>query len=836
MKVDILVAVGEKGGVENVINMTIPFLREMGWDVRVVQLVWEGITWTVEGIPFYPLIKGKDGHTLAELREAYTQFVKKTEVPDLILATAWPSMCYVAKKTIDELHALQTKVVSWLHAPVKRYIDAGFGGYEHLKMADAHLAISQEIYEDLHQHFSGTPIRKIYNPVDFEWCIRARDKAVPKGKRRLYFIGRVSEEKRLDVIIQGVAVTNGEWELHIIGDDGNKHGTDMKGLAKAIGMEQQVYWYGWQKNPWEMVEGADAVVLASEYEGFPLTAIEAQANGIPVLSTPVSGIKELIQDGVNGYIYPFGDWEKLGLTLCRIADRAPISPEICKKRVESFEKPHAVEDFYNQIIDITEEWKRIEEGQAVLSEEERENQINQILNDRKEWLDKVFHLITSGNLDMAKELFYKVLIPDGYEIERYWLEDASAILDVMFKIYDAEKATHSITLLHRLKSVDKMKEMYYEFRYLIRRFEYDFPTELKEELLPFVARYHISGYGIVEMVKACVTSKEKVLNEIAVFMMNRKRYPCVLPLLTYATDINPYHLETLYNMTYFLYLCGEKETALEYGNILKDEMEDAARLYEIMVNGAELPSYETLHQMSWRELSGPRDIEVPETIEKICFITCVNNERQYKECCYYIDNLVVPEGYEIEKKAIWGASSMTSGYQQAMTETDAKYKVYLHQDTYCRNRYFLYEALEVFQKDADIGLIGVAGCVTMPKSGVWWDAESEIIYSLYQDSIAYYGCQLQEPLKDAYREVEALDGVFLMTSKDVAWRDDLFDGWHHYDVSQTREFLRAGYKAVMARQEDIWVLHCEKCQMYVGNDYEEARQKYVKEYIEETVE
>ena len=836
MKVDILVAVGEKGGVENVVNMTIPYLQKKGWDVRVVQLVWEGVTWTEEGIPFYPLIKGIHGHTLAEFREEYTKFMRKTQVPDLILATAWPSMCYVAKKSVDELHALQTKVISWLHAPVKRYIDAGYGGYEHLRMADAHLAISQEIYEDLNQHFPDVPVRKIYNPVDFDRCVQVKEKTASKEKRRLYYIGRVSEEKRLDVIIQGVAVTDGEWELHIIGDDGNKYGTEMKGFAKAIGMEQYIHWYGWQSNPWKLVEGADAVVLASEYEGFPLAAIEAQANGIPVVSTPVSGIKELIQNGVNGYIFPFSDWEKLGLTLYQIADQEPISLEVCKKSVEVYEKGQAIHDFHDKIMDITEEWKRVAEETVALSEEERDEQIRKMLNDRKEWLDKVFGLISAGRMEMAKELFYKVLIPDGYEIKRYWLEDASAILDVMFKIYDAEKGALNVTCLHRLKSLDKMKEMYYEFRYLIRRFEYDFPMELKEELLPFIARHHISGHGIVEMVKSCVTSQQKVLNEIAVFLMEKKRYQCVLPLLTYATDINPYHKETLYNMTYFLYACGEKDTALEYGNILKDEIEDAVGLYEIMARGEQLPPYETLHRMQWNEVSGPRDIAVPKETEKICFITCVNNERQYKECCHYIDNLVVPEGYEIEKKSLWGASSMTSGYQQMMEESDAKYKVYLHQDTYCRNRYFLYEALEVFQQDEKIGLIGVAGCTKMPDSGVWWDSQEDIIYSLYQDSIADYGCQLQESLQDAYLEVEALDGVFLMTSKDVDWRADLFEGWHHYDVSQTKEFLLAGYKAVIARQEDIWVLHCEKCQMYVGNDYEEARQKYVKEYIEENVE
>ncbi len=831
MKVDILVPVGEKGGVENVINDTVPYLQEQGISVRIVQLVWEEVPWVLSGIPFYPLIKGKDGHCLAEFIQVYKDFLLENGVPDCILATSWPSMCYVAKRVIGELHLLRTMVISWLHAPVKRYVDAGFGGYEHLKMADAHFAISEDIREDLLSHFADTPISKIYNPVDFARCMKAKSSLATKEKHKLYFVGRVSEEKRLDVILQGIAVTNGEWELHIIGDDDNKHGTNMKELARKLGIQQDVHWYGWHNSPWEMVDGADAVVLASEYEGFPLTAIEAQANGIPVVSTPVSGIKELIQDGVNGYIFPFGNWKMLGQVLCRIADNSFISSEICKSKVEVFEKEAAIRDFHEKLMNLYEEWHCAAEQEEILSEEERTRQIEQIKQDRTEWMDKVFAHLHSARFEVGKELFYKVLIPDGNEVNQYWLDDTSAILDVMFKIYDAEKEHLKITILHRLKSVDYMKQLYYELRYLVRRFEYDLPMEQKEELLPFVARHHISGYAIVEFVKNCVTDKEKVLNEIAVFMIGRKRYQCVLPLLTYATDINPYHMETLYNLSYFLYLCDEKETALQYGAILKDEMPDAARLYDIMAEGTELPPYEELHQMQWRSVAGPRDIRIPEQTQKISFITCVNDERQYQECCYYIDNLVVPEGYEIEKIAVRGAEGMTSGYQQAMSESDAKYKVYLHQSAYCRNRYFLYEALEVFEQDTDVGIIGVAGAVSMPESGVWWNSEEEIIYSLYQDSIAYYGCQQEKPLEETYKEMEALDGVFLMTSRDVDWRQDIFDGWHLYDASQTKEFLRAGYKAVIARQEDIWVLHCEKCQMYLGHDYEEARQRYVKEYL-----
>lgn len=43
MTIDILIAVAQKGGVENVINMTSSYLQKNGWKVRVVQLVWEGV-------------------------------------------------------------------------------------------------------------------------------------------------------------------------------------------------------------------------------------------------------------------------------------------------------------------------------------------------------------------------------------------------------------------------------------------------------------------------------------------------------------------------------------------------------------------------------------------------------------------------------------------------------------------------------------------------------------------------------------------------------------------------------------------------------------------------
>ena len=66
--------------------------------------------------------------------------------------------------------------------------------------------------------------------------------------------------------------------------------------------------------------------------------------------------------------------------------------------------------------------------------------------------------------------------------------------------------------------------------------------------------------------------------------------------------------------------------------------------------------------------------------KKICFIACVNDIDFFNECLLYIDRLYVPDGFEIDVLSIEEAKSMTSGYNEGMNASDAKYKIYLHQD------------------------------------------------------------------------------------------------------------------------------------------------------------
>ena len=94
---------------------------------------------------------------------------------------------------------------------------------------------------------------------------------------------------------------------------------------------------------------------------------------------------------------------------------------------------------------------------------------------------------------------------------------------------------------------------------------------------------------------------------------------------------------------------------------------------------------------------------------KICFIICTNDGQQLEECLMYLSLLHVPEGYSTDVVTVTGAASMASGYNGAMRSSDAKYKIYLHQDTFIVETFFLDYLLRLFRKSSRIGMVGIVG-------------------------------------------------------------------------------------------------------------------------------
>jgi rhamnosyl/mannosyltransferase len=127
------------------------------------------------------------------------------------------------------------------------------------------------------------------------------DKLKTKQKEsfRLLYVGRLTIEKNVSMIIEAVGKTKAPIQLDIVGDGPLLH--ELKRQTQQV-KNQKIIFYG-KKTADELVkfyQVADALVLASDYEGQPTVIMEAMASGTPVVGTDVIGIRDTI--GSNGIL------------------------------------------------------------------------------------------------------------------------------------------------------------------------------------------------------------------------------------------------------------------------------------------------------------------------------------------------------------------------------------------------------------------------------------------------------------------------------------------------------------------------------------------------------
>lgn len=208
---------------------------------------------------------------------------------------------------------------------------------------------------------------------------------------------------------------------------------------------------------------------------------------------------------------------------------------------------------------------------------------------------------------------------------------------------------------------------------------------------------------------------------------------------------------------------------------------------------------------------------------KICFIMCVNNWQYANEAVYYINHLNIPVGYELDLLTVENAKSITSAYNEAMRASDAKYKVYFHQDVMIIEPDFLNYILKIFE-NPQIGMLGVWGAKNLAENAIVWDSIGKIYTSNIYTMKELKGMDI----KSYYELVDAVDGMLMVTQYDLPWREDVFTGWHFYDISQSLEFRNAGYQVVVPQMQKPWCIHDDGYSDL--EHYEEERKKFLKEY------
>jgi glycosyltransferase involved in cell wall biosynthesis len=116
------------------------------------------------------------------------------------------------------------------------------------------------------------------------------------GELVALFVGGDWERKGLRHAIEALAEAPG-WRLVVVGEgDRAAHGA----IARSIGVEDRIVFAGRRPDTERFYAAADAFVLPTAYEAFPLVALEAAAAGVPLVCTPVNGVEELVTEGESG--------------------------------------------------------------------------------------------------------------------------------------------------------------------------------------------------------------------------------------------------------------------------------------------------------------------------------------------------------------------------------------------------------------------------------------------------------------------------------------------------------------------------------------------------------
>lgn len=127
---------------------------------------------------------------------------------------------------------------------------------------------------------------------------------------RLVMVARFGAQKDHPTLFRALAgLTDRSWELDLIG--GGPLMAQAQSLVASLGIGARVHFLGERMDVDQILSRAQVSLLVTNWEGFPLSILEAMRARLPVVASSVGGVAESVRDGETGYLVPHGNVELL---------------------------------------------------------------------------------------------------------------------------------------------------------------------------------------------------------------------------------------------------------------------------------------------------------------------------------------------------------------------------------------------------------------------------------------------------------------------------------------------------------------------------------------------
>lgn len=260
-----------------------------------------------------------------------------------------------APKVVTTLHGTDVTIVGKdpSYAPLTQFL---------ISSSDRTTAVSESLARDTREHFcfssaKDCPIDVIPNFVDLERFSPSETCTHKDRPLRAVHVSNFRPVKRVPWLVEAfAAATKGtEATLTLIGDGPEQSSTRER--AEALGIRDRVSFLGERNALPELLADADLFLIASTEESFGLSALEAMACGVPVISTRVGGVPEVVTHNETGLLTERDDQDAFAGAidaLLQDRERLVAMGRAARLDVEQrFEKDHVVaryEALYEEVI------------------------------------------------------------------------------------------------------------------------------------------------------------------------------------------------------------------------------------------------------------------------------------------------------------------------------------------------------------------------------------------------------------------------------------------------------------------------------------------------------
>lgn len=327
-------------GAENVVCQIIGMFREDP-DVEMIYCSPDGQireALAERGVSFAPisdLSKAELRRVISEVRpdvihahDMRASFVaslacKKIPLISHIHNNAFDSRGVSLKSVAYILAARKAKHIFWVS-------DSAYNGYAFHKRFEKKSEVLQNII-DIDALYAKMAKDENYYSYDLAYVGRL---TYPKNPQRL--MGVIAKIKALKPEIRVAVVGNGDLE------------DETHALCREYGLEENIDFLGFCSNPLKILHDSSSMVMVSRWEGTPMCALEAMALGVPIVSTPVDGLRALIDVDKNGYLSD--DDDELARRIVEIATDPELRARLSEYTLEKAKVINNVEVYRDRLL------------------------------------------------------------------------------------------------------------------------------------------------------------------------------------------------------------------------------------------------------------------------------------------------------------------------------------------------------------------------------------------------------------------------------------------------------------------------------------------------------